>query len=114
MPLTDAFRQEFPGVQEEDLSTLTAAFFITYTLIQIPSGLVLQMMSSEMALVIPTMISGVSSILIYAATSFNALFAIRILLGISCSTCWLATLSLIQQYFSLNDVESLYPQYIFS
>lgn len=105
MPLTDAFREEFPGVQEHDLSTLAAAFFIPYSLIQIPSGLVLQVLSSELALIIPTMISGVLSLVVYTSSSLNSLIIIRIFLGLSCSTCWLGTLSMIQQYFSLNDVK---------
>eukprot|EP01083_Nonionella_stella_P025166 69326_1 len=103
MPVLEALEQEFT-VTKQDLSKLASAFFFAYTPVQIPSGLLLQVISSELALIVPTLISGLCSLLIYAAPSFQALIAIRVLLGVSAATCWLGTLSIIQQYFSLYDV----------
>ena len=107
MPIIDALKQDFDKDQE-DLSTLAAAFFISYTLIQIPSGLLLQIISSEIAFIVPTVTAGILSQIIYISDSFQSLIIVRVLMGISCSMSWIGTLCLIQQYFSLHHVE-YYP-----
>eukprot|EP01084_Bolivina_argentea_P302463 522069_1 len=102
--ITDALKETWPDTQQKDIATLASAFFTSYTLVQIPSGLLLQVFTSELGVIIPVFTSGLCSQLIYYSQSFKALIKIRILLGISCSTAWLGTLSLIQQYFSIYDV----------
>ena len=108
MPLTEALTDEFrlpPDTAKQEISKLAAAFFRSYPLTLLPAGLLLQILSSEILLIIPLIICGLCSLLIYTSKSLQQLITLRVVLGLSCSTCWLGTLSLIQQYFSLLDVK---------
>ena len=92
------------GFTNQQTATIQSAFFYSYAPLMIPIGLFLPKVSSELALIIPLILSGVSAQLVYFARSYNAFVAIGILTGLSQSTCWLAILSIIQQQFSLDSV----------
>ena len=103
-PITDAFTQSPFNMDRSQITNAVTAFYPSYALLQIPTGILLQVFSAEIAIICPVILSGVCAQLIYICRSYQSLIMIRFLMGLSQTTCFLATLAIIQQYFSLNHV----------
>lgn len=103
-PLTDVFEQE-PFLMTKDQTTnLITCFFVGYGILQIPAGLLLQVVSSEITLIVPVFFSGICAQLLVLCESYSQLLAIRFFIGVSQASCFLSTLCIIQQYFSLKQL----------
>ena len=94
-------------MNESQITKVFTAFYPSYAALQIPVGILLQVFSAEIAIIFPVILSGICAELVSICNSYESLVIIRFLMGLSQTTCFLATLAIIQQYFSLDHV-SLY------
>ena len=102
--ITGAFTQSPFNMDKSQITNAVTAFYPSYALLQIPTGILLQVFSAEIAIIFPVLLSGICAQLVYICQSYQSLILIRFLMGLSQTTCFLATLAIIQQYFSLNHV----------
>eukprot|EP01083_Nonionella_stella_P090666 253298_1 len=101
-PLTEVFRAKPFEMSSAEITKAVTAYYSSYSLLQIPTGIMLQFVSAELSLIIPVFLSGLCAQLVHFCNTYSHLFVVRIALGLTQATCFLSIMTIIQQYFSLH------------
>ncbi len=81
------------------LGTLAATYFIIYTLMQVPTGILADTLGPRKILFLGGMVAGLGSLLFGQAPSFEWAFAGRTLVGLGVSVTFIAMLKLVAVWF---------------
>ncbi len=89
------------------LGTLAATYFIIYTLMQVPTGILADTLGPRKILFIGGLVAGVGSLLFGMAPSFEMAFAGRTLVGLGVSVTFIAMLKLVAVWFEESRFATL-------
>ena len=104
--LNDELLKHF-SISASDLGTLVSVFFLTYTLMQIPSGLVSDNWSLKMIPIIAFCFTSVGFILFVSSSNFLIAILAQILIGIGSSFAFVLIFKVTGTYFSRKNSEFL-------
>ena len=81
---------------------LISALSMTYGLMQIPGGVVIERLGSRKAILYFTVLTIVGLLLFWSSLSYNYLLVAQILIGLGCSTFYISAVKLISAWFPSN------------
>ncbi len=86
-------------LSQEAMGTLTGAFFITFSLTQIPVGIMLDRLGTRYTIPIMMTFAVVGSLIFAAAAGMAGLTAGRMLMGLGCSCVYVGALAVASRWF---------------
>ena len=102
--ITDVLQDSF-DITSSGVATLSSGILITFSIMQIPAGLILEILSPEFCIVIGSFFMGICCLLFGFANNFIIGLVINIFLGISTSLVSISDLALIEErYGNVNLV----------
>eukprot|EP01083_Nonionella_stella_P034965 95587_1 len=103
-PITDVLQQEL-NVSMSGIGVLSASYFLTYLICQIPFGILLQKYSHHTILLIVSIILTACFILFGFVQSLSFAALLRIIGGAFGAPTWLITVTLVGDHFGNNEVQ---------
>ena len=101
------------GVGSRDLSLISAAFFYAFALMQIPIGIVLDVISARRAMTVLSLISAIGAVIFGLGQSITVLTVGRVLMGTGMACNLIGTLKLITMWFPAERFGTL-SAFVFS
>ncbi|MBP9713244.1 MAG: MFS transporter [Sterolibacterium sp.] len=90
-----------------ELGLLAATYFIIYTLMQIPAGILADTLGPRRTLFIGGLVAGIGSLLFGLAADFTAAFSGRALVGLGVSVVFIAMLKIVALWFEARRFATL-------
>ena len=100
--LAPAFSVEL-GLRAADLGLLAGAYFLGFSLLQLPLGAALDRFGSKRVLLVLLAVAAAGCIAFAAAEGLRSLFAARMLIGMGVAACLMAPLTAYRRFFSPAD-----------
>ncbi len=95
------------GMNAFQIANLGAMYFYAYTLMQIPTGILVDRLGPKLIVVIGTVLAGIASIMFSFSSRIVMAYAGRLLVGIGVSVVFLATLKIVSNWFPAKDFASM-------
>ena len=102
-PLTNVFEKPPFLMDKSQITSMITMFYVGFGIFQIPAGLSLQILSSEITLIVPVLLSGIWAEIQLHCQSYYQCMTMRFLIGASQASCILSIMCIIQQNFSLKQ-----------
>ncbi len=99
-------RSEFL-LEPQQIAFLALIFFLTFTIVQLPLGLIIDRFGPRKSIGVCIIITTIGSVIFSQAHNFDNLVLGRALMGLGCSSFFMAPLVLFTQYFSTTQFSSL-------
>lgn len=100
--LAPAFSVEL-GLRAADLGLLAGAYFLGFSLLQLPLGAALDRFGSKRVLLVLLAVAAAGCVAFAAAEGLQTLFAARMLIGMGVSACLMAPLTAYRRFYSPAD-----------
>ncbi|HWQ78962.1 MAG TPA: MFS transporter, partial [Anaerovoracaceae bacterium] len=95
------------GMNAFQIANLGAMYFYAYTIMQIPTGILVDRLGARLVAVSGTVLAGIASILFSFASSITMAYAGRLLVGIGVSVVFLSALKVVTNWFPAKDFATM-------
>ncbi len=95
------------GLQSGDLGLLSGAFFFSFALVQIPLGIAIDRYGPRLCMAVSASLAVLGSVLFAMATGSGSMIIARILMGLGCSSFFMAPLTIYTRWFAPDRFATL-------
>lgn len=101
-PIADVLEREF-GSNASEIGLLSSILYLSYLLFQLPSGLLLQIYSGELVIVVSAVGLGLSSLAFAYSANVEMAISVHFLNGVFVAPAWIAAVSIASQRFGSEN-----------